>query len=67
MSYDIQFLPPDKWRGYELKFEYTTAHYYDAVINESANVFGVVFEKKAFDEPVRKDFIDKLYPSPSGK
>jgi ribosomal protein S18 acetylase RimI-like enzyme len=63
MSYDIQFLPPDKWRGYELKFEYTTTHYYDAVVSESADSLGVTFKKKAFEEPVSKVFIDKLYPT----
>jgi ribosomal protein S18 acetylase RimI-like enzyme len=63
MSYDIQFLPPEKWRGYEIEFGYTTAYYYDAVISESADSFGVTFEKKAFDEPVIKQFteLDKLY------
>jgi ribosomal protein S18 acetylase RimI-like enzyme len=63
MSYDIQFLPPENWQGYEIEFGYTTAHYYDALISESADSFGVTFEKKTFDEPIRKEFIDKLYPS----
>jgi ribosomal protein S18 acetylase RimI-like enzyme len=60
---NIQFLPPEKWRGYELKFEYTTAHYFDAVISESKNAFGVTFEKKTFDKIVEKQFLDtdKLY------
>jgi ribosomal protein S18 acetylase RimI-like enzyme len=61
MCFDIQFLPPEKWRGYELFFNYTTSYYFDVRINEMADKFGVIFEKKPFENTIEKRFTDKLY------
>jgi ribosomal protein S18 acetylase RimI-like enzyme len=61
MSYDIEFLPPEKWRGHELIFNYTTSNYFDVKINDSSDKFSVIFEKKSFKNTIKKQFTDKLY------
>jgi ribosomal protein S18 acetylase RimI-like enzyme len=62
MNYDIQYLPSEKWREYQLKFEYTTTHYYDAMFTASPTEFGVQFALKPFDTPQNKTFDATLYP-----
>jgi ribosomal protein S18 acetylase RimI-like enzyme len=62
MNYNIQHLPPEKWRGYQLKFQYTTAHYYDATVTVSPSAFGVQFVLKPFDTTQNKSFDATLYP-----
>jgi|GEM_PF-240720 len=57
----IQHLPPEFWQGYELQFEYESAHYYDTELVDCPDGFGVAFTKKEFETPITKIFTDSLY------
>ncbi|MDR0531884.1 MAG: GNAT family N-acetyltransferase [Oscillospiraceae bacterium] len=56
-------LPREDWEGYELKFSYTTEHYYDLEIMECDGGLGVAFTVRAFGEPLEKRSTDTLYQS----
>jgi len=57
----IQPLPREFWEGYELRFRYETAHYFDTELVGCEDGLGVAFTKRPFEEPVAKSFSDKLY------
>lgn len=59
---NIKLLPHEKWQGYELDFQYETAHYYDANIKHDSSGFYASFIKKPFSAPLTKKFKDKLFP-----
>ncbi len=62
MQYTIRKLEIEKWKNFELKFEYTSQHYYDlkTTLNENGMEFQI--EKKPFPEPFHKKFSDHLFP-----
>lgn len=61
----IELLPKEIWRGHGLDFTYETRGFYEAVINESPDAFGVEFRYRAYDAPrIHKstgDLDDALY------
>jgi len=55
-------LPPSRWRGYGLEFEYETSCVHEARLTHGPSGFGVRFTRRPFPAPVTKRFTDRLYP-----
>lgn len=62
MDWNIDYLPPDKWRGHVLPIGYTSRDYYDVRVEN----FDIHIERRPFPGPVvhypeEHDFPDRLY------
>lgn len=66
MSYNVQPLPREQWKGYPLVMDYSTNEYYDVSIEHDGGSFKVTLQKKHVDVPIvhtseEYDFPDSLY------
>ena len=66
MNRQIEFLPPERWKGTPIPLEYTTEYYYDVAIHRTPTGCDIPIVKRCFDAPVthtqaENDFPDGLY------
>ncbi|MDC0558791.1 GNAT family N-acetyltransferase [Candidatus Izimaplasma bacterium] len=54
-------LDKEKFKGYEVVFDYTTDSYYETVINQKNEIIQVSFTKKRFDEEKNMKFTSHLF------
>ena len=51
MTYAIQHLDRERWKGTPLPLSYTSNYYYDIAVNRTADGFSIPIVKKAFPAP----------------
>ena len=51
MTYAIQHLDRERWKGTPLPLSYTSDYYYDIAVNRTADGFSIPIVKKAFPAP----------------
>ena len=66
MSFDIEFLPKEQWKGTILLMDYVTPTYYDVEVQRQEQGFSVNIQLREFFEPLvirseTYDFPDSLY------
>lgn len=66
MSFDIEFLPKEQWKGTILLMDYVTPTYYDVEVQRQERGFSVNIQLREFFEPLvirseTYDFPDSLY------
>lgn len=57
----IKELAKNEYKGYPLKFQYTTNSYYNVEIKEG-NEFSVSFKKEYLGKEIKKSFTEQLFP-----
>ena len=66
MTYQIEYLPADTWKGTPIPLEYTSEYYYDIAVNRTAAGYDIPIVKRRFETPVthtqaENDCPDALY------